>query len=104
MFLLSIRSRIVVATMLVLGLETLDGTTTTLHFPKDTPKSISNKRKYINQIATLIVDKFVIDKDINTAIINQVLDERDKEELLQNQVTVDGRFPCGYPGCSKTFK
>ena len=104
MLLLAIRSRIVVAAMKVLGLETLDGNMTTFHFPKDTPKNNLNKQRYIKQIAALIVDEFVIDKETNTSIINYVLDERDKEQLLRNCTTVDGRFCCRHPGCSKTFK
>lgn len=98
MFLLSVKSLIVVAAMQVLGLETIDGMATTLRFSPNTPKDIYNKQKYINKIASLIVDMFIVEKDSTTAIINFVVDERDQE------VTVDGRFQCRHPGCPNTFK
>ena len=103
MFLLSVRSRIVVAAMQILGLETINGNATKAKFPLNTAKDIPNKKRYIYKIASLIVDMYVIEKDSQTAITNSILDDREKEQLLKNQMTVDGRFPCRHPGCPKTF-
>ena len=104
MFLLSVRSRIVVSTMQILGLETLDGNATKSSFPRNTAKDISSKKRYINKIASQIVDMFVIEKTSHTAIIDSILDDREKEQLLKSQMTVNGQFPCRNPGCPKTFK
>ena len=103
MFLLSVRSRIVVAAMQILGLETLDGNATTDRFPPNTTRDIPNKKRYISKIASQIVDMFVVDKDCHTAIINSILDDREKEQLLKSQMTVDNRFPCRHPGCPKAL-
>jgi hypothetical protein len=63
------------------------------------------KKNYIRSLAAAIVDKFVLDKSTSSDILNKILGEADKEDALRNQqVDANGRYICGFPGCSKTYK
>lgn len=93
-----------VAAMHILGMDTLDGKPTKLCFPPNKPKDIDHKRSYINKIASLIVETFVVDSETYNGIINSILNDEEQEKIMQYQMNSEGRFPCRHPGCQKTFK
>lgn len=56
---------------------------------------------YLKQIASLVVDKYVIDKSRNQQILEHV-QQIEKSEANASANT-DGRYPCRACGCNKTF-
>ena len=105
MFLLAVKSRIVASAMKILGLKQLDGAPTDYHFPRDASQYDKTiKRVYLRNLASQIVDKFIVDEKSLNLIANYVLEDQDNQRARQSQMTPDGRFPCRETGCNKTFK
>jgi len=105
MFLLAVKSRIVASAMKILGLKQLDGSPTAYHYPTDESQHDKTmKRVYLRNLASQIVDKFIVDEKSYNLIVNRVLEDHDNERARQAQMTPDGRFPCREIGCNKTFR
>ncbi|KAJ7393014.1 hypothetical protein OS493_008262 [Desmophyllum pertusum] len=104
--LLEIKARIIAAAMVILGMENIN------EQPKHLPVSFDmrngtdqQKKKYLNNISGKIVDQFVLDEHSLNDFVNNVLSEQEQEDIVNNQnLTVDGRFPCRSQGCDKSFK
>lgn len=91
--------------MKVLGLNSKSDRPSTL-LPEDVESmSKSAKLDLLLKLSEKIVDEFIFDKNAFTAMVDDVLleQERDYAKTQQN-LTADGRFPCRYPGCTKSFK
>ena len=63
------------------------------------------KLQYLHKAAGVIVDQLVINKDMtdNTTQIMLSAQERQKR-INRMELSPEGRFPCRFPGCSKSFK
>lgn len=62
------------------------------------------KSIYLRNIASLIVDQFIVDEKAYNSIIDQALEDHDTQQACQAQKTPDGRFPCRFRGCDRTFR
>ena len=56
---------------------------------------------YLKQIASLLVDKYVIDKIRNQQILEHV--QQIEKSEANAQANTDGRYPCRACGCNKIF-
>ena len=107
MFLLAVKSRVIAAAMLVLGMEHIDGKPTENVFEKSS--GISNnthitKEQYIMSLAKLIVDKYVVNNIDAKNMVADVMNEEEQRSLQSIPRLPNGRFPCRFEGCDKSFK
>ena len=66
----------------------------------------SQKLKCLDDLAAKVVDQCVFLKSsaVND-IVDSVLTQQEKDDALQQQkLTPEGRFPCRFQGCEKSFK
>lgn len=103
---MEIQARIISAAMVILGMTSIDEKPT--NFPISVGLTHSPplpKKLYLLKIASLIVDKFVIDEILTQDLMNSILTTQEQEDMLKRQeLTADGRFPCRSQGCDKSFK
>ena len=105
MFLLAVKARIVASAMKILGMVENDGVPTVHQYPRnDSRHDKMAKSIYLRNIASQIVDQFIVDEKSYNCIIDQALEDHDMQQAHQAQMTPDGRFPCRYRGCNKTFR
>ena len=96
------QSRVIAAAKKVLGFENKTGKPTKFNLSSriDLLKK-SQKLNSLHELAGKVFDEFVFDQISSVTIINAVVTEQVKENLLgQQNLTPDGRFPCRFPGCS----
>lgn len=98
-FQLEVEARVVAAAMKVLGMMSLDASPSTNVFPFEDNATDSNKKSYLNKIASLVVDTFVVDKERNRSMEEAVTTAQQQQE----KPNANGRFPCRFAGCPKTF-
>ena len=101
------QSRVITAAKHVLGIENKSGCPTKFKLPSSMNLlTKSEKLDLLHELAEKVIDTFVFEQCSSVdAIVDTVLTEQDKETLLnQQQLTPDGRFPCRFPGCKKSFK
>ena len=99
-----LKSRVIVAAMKVLGLDDKSGLPSKhpLH-PETATKS--QKHEYLLRVSTAIVDKFIFQNSHIDQLVNGVFTAQEREDIANNQkLTEDGRFPCRFQGCKKSFK
>lgn len=105
MFLLAVKARIVASAMKVMGLEELDGSPKRYTYPKDASRFDKTiKHVHLRNLASQIVDRFIVDDQSYNAIINHALEDNERQELRRAEMTADGRFLCRHDGCNKTFR
>lgn len=91
--------------MKILGMVDIDGVPTVHHYPRDDSRyDKMAKSIYLRNIASLIVDQFIVDEKSYNRIIDQALEDDDIQQARQAQMTPDGRFPCRFSRCDKTFR
>ena len=96
--LITIKSRIISAAMKVLGFESKESTPSNFQLPENLSKSTKiEKMKLLHNAAGMVVDQFVFDVNETNKVIDKVI--CDNQQLNQ-----DGRFPCRFQGCSRSFK
>ncbi len=101
--LLAVKSRIVAATMVELGMD-VNGRPTKNVFQKSPFSSnynLPSKEHYLRRLATLIVDRYVLNSSDAKKMIGEVLDEEEQKSLANIPRLPDGRFPCRFEGCNK---
>lgn len=98
-FELEVQSRIIAAALKILGMNNIDDLKPTENVFADGPRvTIQAKKKYLHNISTLVIDSYVIDKDRNKNM------EKTVQSIQQEEaVNPDGRYPCRFPGCTKSF-
>ena len=74
---------------------------TTHMFPSGPDATTNNKKSYLNQISSLVVDMFVVDQKRNKDVELSVWLMKTQEQVQQPDVF--GRFPCKFPVCPKSF-
>ena len=100
-FTIEVGSRIIAATMSVLGIEKLDDEEFPL--PINEMSTKDEKKTFLQKTAALIVDKFVVDEQRNEKILNSVQVIQEYTEAKKRSATAQERYPCRYKGCPKTF-
>lgn len=101
-FVLEVKARVIAAALKVLGMDSHEGTATEYTY-SDESSSKSDKKKYLQFLATKIVDEFIIDESKNERIL-KCLDKLDLSENSRDLMLDDKRrVKCRYQGCSKTF-
>lgn len=102
------QSRVIVAAKKVLGFENQSGMPTKFNFPNSNLELLkkAEKLKLLHELSAKVVDEFVfLDSSVVNALVDGVLTEQEKDDLLQQQeLTPEGRFPCRFPGCDRSFK
>ena len=99
---LAFESRVVAATLTVLGIEAMDDKPGESVVPEHLRKSAKDEQKqFLNGLATKVVDEYIQRKKN----ISQVLEAREEveEEKMSVVKTSDGKFRCKEPSCTKTF-
>ena len=95
LFKLEVEARVIAAVMHILDLKTLDDKPCEASMP---PENTQQRKTWLNNIATKVVDMFIVDKTRNEAI------QKSSETLEQaSKVDAFGRYPCRFPGCPKSF-
>lgn len=98
-------ARVIAAAMKILGFKSKQDTTPKPFMPADLNSlKKSDKRKLLLDISAKIVDQFIFDKTKADQMIDSIILVQEKEKLQQQQLTEDGRFPCRFEGCTKSFK
>ena len=74
------------------------------------PENIMSTRKTkklicLHKTSAKVVDEFVFNSgaEVN-GLIDKVLTEQENDILQQQELTPDGRFPCRFPSCTRSFK
>ena len=63
------------------------------------------KLQFLHNAAAKIVDELVVNKDMMDSTIQSMISAQEHQELLNRQeLNNEGRFPCRFPGCSRSFK
>ena len=100
-FVLEVEARIIAATLQIMGMKKIDDENPTMHmFPSAPGTSTDDKKAYLHTISSLVVDQFVVDQKRNNDVEISV---QSMQQGQDQQPDVYGRFPCRFPGCSKTF-
>ena len=99
------KSRVIGAAMEVLGFSSKTSTPTKYKLPNDMESlNKASKLQLLHDLSAKIVDKFVFKCDVAERL-NAVLSEQEQlQVLVRQELTVDGRFPCRFQGCTRTFK
>ena len=107
MFLLALKSRIVTAVMIELGMERVDGKPTKNEFQRTklfSNHNLPSKQQYVKRLAALIIDTYVMNSSDAKDMVKEVMNEKDQLAFLAIQTLPNGRFPCRFEGCNKSFK
>lgn len=103
---LEVTARIIAAAYQVLGLESETDKPNNFPIPEDmSNQSNMKKQQYLHAAAAKIVDELVVNNDMINSSIETMLTTQQQNEIVNQQVlNEEGRFPCRFPGCLKTFK
>ena len=99
-FLLEVESRVIAATLNVLGLSSLDGEPTDdvlLSLLRNS--SLKTKRTFVKDLSLKVVDKFILNKEN----MDRIIKDREDEKELDVGILPNGKFPCRFQGCKKEF-
>ena len=100
---MEVESRVIAAALEVLNITSIEDIPDEDHFPSCLPEeSAKQKRTYIENLATIIVDKYVLQLDKVEDFLQKC--KVAKEGAGGEGGSNKGRFQCRFPGCSKTFK
>jgi len=97
---------VIAAAMTVLGFA--DKTSAPTNYPLPTGMEKMRKAErldYLNEVSSKVVDAFIFQSsaEVND-LVDGVLSEEERDVLQRQELTAEGRFPCRFPGCSKSFK
>ena len=102
-FELEVESRVVGTALHVLGMDSLYDERPKQNAPPPTDETSWTKKRYLQRLATLIVDTFAIDQLRNQTVLESVFIMQQQGELRQEDVTAEGQYKCRAPCCDKTF-
>jgi hypothetical protein len=103
---LEVTARVIYAAYQVLGLS--ESTSQPKHFP--IPADIGNqsnmkKLQFLHKAAAKIVDQLVVNEKMMDSSIQTMISVQERQDLInQQELNQEGRFPCRFPGCPKSFK
>ncbi len=89
-----------------LGLESKSGMPSKFPLPSNIATATkADKLNYLMEASAKIVDEYIFDSSDTNQIINGIITEQERENLMsRQQLTPEGRFPCRFKGCPKSFK
>ena len=92
--------------MTVLGFADKSSAPAHYSLPKDMEKMRkAEKLELLHGICEKVVDSFIFQSGEELQkLVDGVLTEEEKDILQQQELTAEGRFPCRFPGCNKSFK
>lgn len=94
----------IAAAIEILGMASLEDEKPTRNaLPNHDSATNVAKKAYLRRIATLLVDRYVIDQQRNQRIRQMTTIIQNEAAARQQEITPDGRFRCRAPGCRKTF-
>ena len=96
-FQLEVEARVVAASMKVLGMKSLGDKHPVNHPLPEAGQSVAERKHYLQNVALHVVDTFIVDKKMNEHLQQSAL------LLEQDKADSQGRFPCRFPGCPKSF-
>jgi hypothetical protein len=100
-----VTARVIVAAMKVLGIESLSSDPLAFPIPANFEKEDNyTKLKFLHQASAKVVDEIVIDQSTFATVMERATAVQDKELSNNQQLNEDGRFPCRYPECPKSYK
>ena len=93
-------ARIISATLNVLGIQSLDGVPEEDIVPKAIHEaSLETRKAFLKELCFKVVDKFVLREEEMGRLVKKLEKGKDNDVgMLPN-----GRFPCRYAGCKKSF-
>ena len=99
---LEVTARVIAAAFEVFGIARKNEKPNNLPLPENLATLRRLKKlQFLHKAAGMIVDKLVVNKDMMYNTIQTML----RQELInQTELNPEGRFPCRFPGCSKSFK
>lgn len=96
-FQLEVEARVIAASMKVLGMKSLGDKHPVNHPLPEAGQSVAERKHYLQNVALHVVDTFIVDKKMNEHLQQSAL------LLEQDKADSQGRFPCRFPGCPKSF-
>lgn len=101
---LEVQARLIAAALEILGMGTLNDKPTTNEFPEGLIHESKAKQKlYLRKIASMVVDKYVIQNEQMENFLAKVLSIEGYQAEIAREQREDGRFVCRFPGCDKSF-
>ena len=99
-FLMEVETRVVAATLKVLGLDSIDGEPDEVSMPLSLMDSSTvAKKTFLNSLSLDVVDKYVLHQEQ----MDRIIAGAEKEKQADVGILPDGKFPCRFPGCKKSF-
>ena len=99
-FNLEINARIIAAALNLLGLRSLEGIPDESALPATMKEaSLQTRKAFLKDLCFQVVDKFVLREDE----MKQLISKLEKEKEADVGMLPNGRFPCRYPSCKKSF-
>lgn len=90
--------------MEVLGMKSLSDASTANGFPEGLQsESKANQKLYLRKVASLVIDKYVIQNEQLDTFLAKVLSMEEHQVDIAQDQNADGRFVCRFPGCDKLF-
>lgn len=97
---MEIDARILAATLNLLGIQSLEGVPAESVLPSAIKEaSLATRKAFLKDLSFKIVDKFILREDEMSGLIRKLEKEREADVAM----LPDGRFPCRYAGCRKSF-
>ena len=100
------KSRVIAAAMNVLGFDDKNALPTKVNLPLEMKQfSKAEKLKLLHELSAKVVDTFVFKNGSSVqSLVESVLTQQEREAMLNQDLTPDGRFPCRFHGCKRSFK
>lgn len=91
--------------MSVLGFENKTSIPSKYTLPENmTTLSKGRKLQVLHELFAKVVHNFVFNSNM-VEQVSSVVSEQEKRNVLESEgLTLDGRFPCKFPGCKSSFK
>lgn len=104
-FLVLLKSRVIAASMKILHFQDKSDMSHNPLLPDDLNLlSKSEKLKLLLSLSAKVVDQLIFDQDLSKQMVDNIVMQQEKENALNQHITKDGRFPCRFENCQKTFK
>jgi len=103
---LVVKSRVISAAMTVLGFASQTSNPSNFPLPEDLENKTKPQRlEYLHSAATKIVDSVAFDYTALNNAVDEVITAQARQDLMdQQELTPDGRFPCRFLNCNRSFK
>lgn len=105
-FLVLLKARVIAASMKVLHFKNSVDKSSNPLIPNDLDLlGKSDKLKLLLDLSAKVVDQYIFDQNFANQMVDGIVLEHEKENALnQQQLTTDGRFPCRFEGCPRSFR